>query len=173
MSKVIYYVAMSLDGYIATPDGGVDWLAPFNEAGEDYGYSEFIKSIDAILMGSKTFEQTQGFGAWPYQDKPSWVFSKRSFPEVPSGVLVTSKSPVQILTELESQGIERSWLVGGSELASSFATEGFLSELIVSIIPILLGDGIRLFHTFDSISNLKLLDITTFKNGIVQAHYLV
>ena len=70
MPEVVYYVAASLDGYIATPDGGVEWLAPFEGTGEDYGYAKFYTSVDAVLLGRKTFEKSLSFGEWPYPGNP-------------------------------------------------------------------------------------------------------
>ena len=76
--EVVYYVACSVDGLIATPDGGLDWLTPFESSSEDYGYAAFYDSIDSVLVGSRTFEQSLTFGGWPYPGKPAWVFSARS-----------------------------------------------------------------------------------------------
>jgi dihydrofolate reductase len=69
VTEIIYYVAASLDGYIAMPDGGVDWLSPYNTANEDYGYSAFYGSVDALIEGSRTYEQVLGFGEWPHPGK--------------------------------------------------------------------------------------------------------
>jgi dihydrofolate reductase len=76
---VIYYVAASLDGYIAPPDRGLSWLEPFASPEEDYGYADFYRSIDAVLIGSQTFKQVSRFPQWPYADKPSWVFSQQPY----------------------------------------------------------------------------------------------
>ena len=77
MVDIVYYAAASLDGFIATPDGGVDWLPPIEAGGEDYGYGDFYASVDAVLMGSTTYENILRQTAWPYPDKKCWVFSKQ------------------------------------------------------------------------------------------------
>ena len=125
--EVVYYVAVSLDGFIATPDGGVDWLAPFEGGDEDYGYAAFYASVDAVLLGRRTCRQALSFGAWPYADKPCWVFSRRGRRElsaVPTGVTTTAASPREVVAGLERRGVGRAWLVGGGELAGSFRDQG-------------------------------------------------
>ena len=86
---IVFYVAMSLDGYIATPHGGIKWLAFFEKAGEDYGYATFYSSIDAVVLGSKTYERTLTFGGWPYPGKPCWVCSHRRLGATAPDVTVT------------------------------------------------------------------------------------
>ena len=71
LPEIVYYVATSIDGYIASPDGSVEWLSPYEGKGEDYGYTEFYDSVDGVLLGSRTYEKALSFGAWPYSDKPS------------------------------------------------------------------------------------------------------
>ncbi|MDP2183400.1 MAG: type II toxin-antitoxin system RelE/ParE family toxin, partial [Actinomycetota bacterium] len=120
MPEVIYYVASSLDGYIATPDGGLGWLAAFEASGEDYGYDVFYESIDVVLLGSRTFEQALTFGDWPYAGKSAWVFTSRRLETARDDVTVTDRSPSDVVAQLETQGVRRAWLVGGGSLAGSF-----------------------------------------------------
>jgi len=171
MPDVIYYVAVSLDGYIATPDGGVDWLSAFQTPEEDYGYAAFFDSIDALLFGSRTYEQALGFGEWPYGDKPCRVFSKRPLSVVKPAVHLTAKEPPAVLRELAAQGLKRFWLVGGGQLAASFRQYGLITEYILSVIPVLLGDGLPLFSAPGPETTLILIDTTTYPNGLVQLHY--
>jgi dihydrofolate reductase len=105
MPEIIYYVASSLDGYIATPDGGIAWLAPFESAGEDYGYAAFYASVDALLLGSRSYEQVLGFPSWPYPGKPCWVFSRRVLERADPLVILTPKSPREVASELDMRGI--------------------------------------------------------------------
>jgi dihydrofolate reductase len=139
MSTIVYYVAASLDGFIATPDGSVDWLSPFETADEDYGYSEFYSSVDSILMGSRTYKQVLGFGEWPYSGKPVWVFSRKQNLDKRPEVTVTSNEPIEVVSQLRGQKLNHTWLVGGGKLASTFRSCGLISEFIVSFIPIILG----------------------------------
>jgi dihydrofolate reductase len=169
---VIYYVAASLDGYIAPPDRGLSWLAPFGSSEEDYGYADFYRSIEAVLVGSQTFKQVAQFPQWPYPDKPCWVFSRQhlhtSFPRV----FVTDQSPAEVVAELDRRGCQRAWLVGGGQLASSFRVQGLITEYIVSVIPVLLSAGVPLFGSPTPAERLHLVASKVYPTGLVQLHYL-
>jgi dihydrofolate reductase len=158
--EIVYYVAASLDGFIATPDGGIEWLQPFEHTGEDYGYAEFYASVEAVLMGRKTYEQCLKFPEWPYAGKPYWMLSGSN-----------GNTPTSVVAEMRSRGIRRAWLVGGGRLAAAFRAEGLITEHIVSVIPVLLGAGIPLFHGAASRQDLKLLGTKSYDNGIVQLRY--
>jgi dihydrofolate reductase len=159
--EITYYVAASLDGFIATPDGGIEWLQPFENTGEDYGYGEFYASIEAVLLGRKTYEQCLQFPEWPYAGKPYWVLSKAS-----------GNTPAKVVAEMESRGLRRAWLVGGGKLAASFRAEGLITEYIVSVIPMLLGAGIPMFDGAAPREELRLVGSKAYGNGIVQLRYL-
>lgn len=172
MPAVIYYVASSLDGYIATSDGAVEWLAPFEASGEDYGYRAFYASVDAVLLGSRTYEQALTFGEWPYADKPSWVFSHRPLEPAGGDVVVTDRDPREVLAALDAMGVARAWLVGGGALAGSFRSAGLITEYIVSIMPVVLGTGVALFGASGPEEHLRLVGSTSFPDGVTQARYL-
>jgi len=172
MTEIIYYVAASLDGFIATSGGGVEWLSPFESPGEDYGYSEFYASVDSLLMGSRTYEQILGFGQWPYPDKPSWVFSRRLNLAARPNVTITPGKPDEMVSELKARNLKRTWLVGGGELASSFRYRGLIAEYLVSLIPIILGAGVPLFAQPGPRENLMLADSKSFPGGLAQLRYL-
>lgn len=156
MTEVVYYVAASLDGFIATADGGVDWLSEF-EGEEDYGYAEFLSGIDALLLGRTTYEQVLTFGEWPYAGKPTWVFSHRELPGAPEGVTVTSLAPAEVVSGMQAQGVGRAWLVGGGELAGSMARAGLITRYIVSVMPVLLGQGVPLLGQGGAGARLRLV----------------
>jgi len=158
--EIVYYVAASVDGFIATPDGGIDWLKPFENTGEDYGYAEFYASVEAVLMGRKTYEQCLQFPEWPYAGKPYWVFSA-----------VTGNTPRKVVAEMKARGLRRAWLVGGGKLAAAFRAEGLITEHIVSVIPVLLGAGIPMFDGPGSAEKLQLLSSRPYSNGIIQLRY--
>ena len=170
MVHVTYYVAVSVDGYIATADGGTDWLRPFESASEDYGYHDFYRSIDAAVMGSHTYEQCLTFAEWPYPGKLCWVFSRRTFANR-SDVTVTTDTPAAVLQQLDARGLMRIWLAGGGELAASMRKSGSIDEYIFSVIPVILGGGIGLFAYTSAKENLRLLECKTYPNGVVQLHY--
>jgi dihydrofolate reductase len=186
MLEIIYYVAASLDGYIATPDGGVAWLAPFEAAGEDYGYAAFYASVDALLLGSRTYEQVCTFDPWPYPGKPCRVFSRRPLAPARPEVTVTARSPRQVAAELEACGIRRAWLVGGGQLAAAFRAEALITEYIVAVIPVVLGAGIPLFgapapdlrglpekpKVSTASEPLQLVEHQVYPNGVAQLRYL-
>ena len=172
MPEVIYYVAASLDAYVATPDGGVEWLSPFEAAGEDYGYADFYASVDVVLLGSRTYEQLLTFATWPYAGKPCWVFSQRQFTMAQPEVTQTHHDPAQVIHTLQARGFCRAWLVGGGALAASFRAGGLITEYIVSIIPVILGAGVPLLASPGPRESLQLAASTSYPNGVVQLRYL-
>src|SRR2546430_17220904 len=127
MPEVIYYVASSLDGYIETTDGGVDWLSRFHTAGEDHGAAELEASVDALLLGSHTYEFALKVGHWPSPDKLSWVFTRRDLPVLHPSVTLTAQSPREVVEFLASRGLRRPWLMGGGNLAASFHADHLIS----------------------------------------------
>ena len=143
--EIVYYVAASLDGFIATPDGGVEWLAPWEGSGQDYGYAAFLSSVDGLVLGSRTYEQALTFGSWPYGGKRAWVLSSRRLDAVP-GAVVTDGTPNDVVAEMAALGLRRVWLVGGGAIAGAFRAEGLISEYIVSVMPVILGGGVPLFR---------------------------
>jgi dihydrofolate reductase len=169
--EVVYYVATSLDGYIATPDGGIGWLFPFEGAVEDYGYARFYESVDAILVGRRTFEQARMFAEWPYPGKPCWVFSGRHISVAQPEVIVTSQTPVQAMSEFSVRDLRRVWLVGGAALAASFRADGLITEYIISIIPVILGAGIPLFAASGPVERVQLAESTPYPNGVIRLRY--
>lgn len=168
--EVIYYVAVSADGYIATADGRIDWLTPYETAGEDYGYAAFYASVDAILLGRRTYEQCLGFGTWPYADKPCWVFSQLAIQSSQMGVTVTSQEPREVLASLQARGLRRA-LVGGGALAGAFPAQGLISHYILSVIPVMLGGGVSLFTPGGGQQALALIDSRIYSNDVVQLRY--
>lgn len=169
------FIAMSLDGFIARADGSLDWLAEFNRADEDYGYDEFINAMDGIIMGRKTFEVISGFDQWPYT-KPVIVLSTSlQADELPGDIaseVVIARSVPEARTEAARQGWKRAYIDGGAAIRS-FLTEGAMCELVVSQVPILLGEGIPLFAGLNAETRLQHLGTRTFSSGLVQSRYEV
>ncbi len=169
--EIVYFVASSIDGFIATDDGGVDWLAPFNDSGEDFGYGKFYASIDAILMGSGTYEFALKRASWPHSGMPTWVFTNRDLPLLDPAIELTSRTPREVAAALRVAGVERAWLMGGGKLANSLRGEGLLSEYMIAVVPVMLGSGIPLFANGQRIDSLKLVDAKRYECGIVGLHY--
>lgn len=171
MSAVILYIAASLDGYIAKADGSVDWLAIVNDEETDYGYADFYAGVDAIAMGSRTYEQVLDFEEWPYPDKRVFVFTRRPLEAVTHDVSFTSQSPVDFVRGLDSAGVRTLWLAGGGDLVASFMEHRLIDEYIISVVPIVLGDGIPLFKGPLPEHRLEFLESTDYASGLVQLHY--
>ncbi len=171
MPDVIYYVACSLDGFIATPDGGVEWLEPFQTAEEDYGFGEFYASVDALLLGSRTYEVSLGFGDWQAPDKPSWVFTRRDLPLAHPSITLTSDDPADVMETLQARGLKRVWLMGGGRLAASFRTRALITHYEIAVIPVILGEGIPLFAAAEGQDPLELTGTSRCPSGVIQLSY--
>jgi len=160
-----------IDGYIGPPDGSLKWLSPFEGGAEDYGYAKFFASVDSVLLGRRTYEQSLGFGKWPYEGKRCWVFSRQKLEGAPPGVTVTMHSPREVVRQMKAQKLGRAWLVGGGELAGAFRAEGLIREYIISVIPVMLGKGIQLFGGNGTQEALTLVESQRYASGIIQLRY--
>ena len=164
---VIYYVATSLDGFIARKNGSVDWL--FTD--HDYGYADFFKGMDALVMGSKSYKQVLTFGDWPYAGKLSYVFTHAELRTSRDDVIFVSDQPDKVLSHLAANGLNRIWLMGGAELATSFLCRGLIHEYILLIHPVILGKGIPLVYSPIPQEDLRLIKSKQYPDGLLQAHY--
>ena len=154
------------------PDGSVDWLDRFAEGGNDHGYKSFYQGIDGLLMGRGTYDIVRGFGDWPYPGKPCQVLTRNPQESAAEGVELRHVTPQEGLARLGEQGCRRIWLAGGGSLAGSCLAAGLLDEVIVSVIPQLLGAGIPLFAGGRE-RRLQLLEQHGYNSGIVQMRYQV
>jgi dihydrofolate reductase len=170
--EIVYYVAASLDGFIATADGGIEWLKPFERGAEDYGHAEFYASVDCVLLGRNTYEQALGFSDWPYPGKACWIFSRSLTDMSEAAVRFTAGPPSKAVNQIAAEGRSRAWLVGGGKLAAAFRAEGLIGEYLISVIPVLLGTGIPLFGAAGAQSPLRLAGAKTYDSGIVQLRYV-
>lgn len=170
------FVALSLDGFLARPDGGLDWLDEANlkiPRGEDCGYRTFFSSVDALVMGRKTIETVRAFPAWPYGEKPVVVRS-RSLQVLPAGVPETvslsSESPRDLLSRLGELGCRRLYVDGGQTIRA-FLAEDLIDDLTITWIPIVLGRGIPLFGAEPRDRRLECVSTRTYRFGFVQTVY--
>ncbi|MCP4611366.1 MAG: dihydrofolate reductase [Planctomycetes bacterium] len=167
------YIATSLDGFIATKDGGVDWLMEVpNPEKSDYGFFEFMNSVDAIVMGRNTFEKVLSFYEWPY-NKIVFVLSNSltDIPEKLKGKVEIIKGELEaVINELKTRGYNNLYIDGG-KVIQSFLNEDLIDDMIITRVPILLGDGIPLFDNLKQ--NLKFRHIKTeiFNNTLVKSCY--
>ena len=167
MRKIIYFVATSLDGYIASKDGSVDWL--FTEG--DYGTQIFMKTIDTILMGRKTYEQASEFGLGYFTGKKIFVFTKSKKLKAAEGVEIINEDAAPFTRNLIRKKGKNIWLLGGGKLASSFQNNKLIDEYHLFVHPIILGEGISLFNQLSKISTLKLKGYKKFGSGLVRINY--
>jgi dihydrofolate reductase len=165
--NIILFIATSLDGYIARKDGGIDWL--FTD--QDYGYEQFYSRIDTVIMGRKTYEDVLTFGEFPYKGKECYVFSKTNQKNNPY-VEFIHEDVLEFITKLIQQEGKDIWLVGGAGLIESFIRHNLIDEFIISIHPILLGDGIPLFLQNEYETKLTIKNCNVFDTGLVQLHYV-
>jgi len=171
MTSITYLVASSIDGYIATESGSVDWLTPFQAQGEDHGFLELYSSVEALLMGSRTYEFALTAPAWPSPEKSTWVFTRRSLRIVHPSITLTPDSPATVMQNLGARRIKHAWLMGGGKLAASFRKEGLISRYVISVMPVVLGGGIPLLEATGQMETLALVSAVPFKSGVVQLTY--
>jgi dihydrofolate reductase len=176
--KVSVYIATSLDGFIAKRDGSIDWLNEANAVvpeGEDCGFMAFMDSVDALIMGRKTYEQVLSFGQWAYGDTPVVVLSHNSIEiplRLPDTVSHSAESPSAILKRLAANDVKHVYVDGGSTI-QSFIAESLIDEITITIIPVVLGGGIPLFAPIKKDITLTHLRTTAYAFGFVQSTYSV
>jgi dihydrofolate reductase len=169
MPEFILYIATTLDGYIASPDGSIEWLTSLETNGEDNGYEAFYETIDALIMGSTTYEQVVGFGDWAYPGKPSYILTNRNLSTDRNDIFFISDIEA-ILRDINDRGYKRIWIVGGAKVASLFMERGLIDEYILSLIPIILGTGIFLYQNVPE-QKLSLVKTKSYTSGAVELHY--
>lgn len=163
------FIATSLDGFIALPDGSIKWLDAVQLDGEDYGFAAFFASIDTLVMGRLTWETVLRFDEWPYAGKRVVVLTHRPA-EGRHGESFESGEPAAILARLHAGGARRVYVDGGAVI-SQFFREELVDELTVSVVPIVLGDGIRLFQGGLPRRALRLTGSHAYPSGLVQLRY--
>lgn len=169
--KLILYIAMSLDGYIATNDDDISWLSMVEMEGEDYGYHEFIAGVDTVILGRRTYEKVLSMGVdFPHSDKECYVITRRAQADLGT-IKFYAGDPVQLVKELKRKEGKKIFCDGGAQTVFMLMKEQQIDEFIVSIIPVFLGDGIRLFQSGFPGFNLKLVKSTEYKSGLVKLHY--
>lgn len=171
MLKASVFVGISVDGFLARSDGGLDWLP---DAPEDHGYDAFMATVDVIVMGRKTYDIVLGFGAWPFT-KPVFVLTNRALPlPLPEGAMVESLTgtPAEIAVLLEQRGYLHAYIDGGIVI-QQFLRAGLIHEMTVTRVPCLIGRGIPLFGDLPGDIRLRHVRTTTFPSGLVSTLYAV
>jgi len=181
-SRVTIHMAASLDGFIARKDGSVDWLETSDkfEGGETLtpaAIKAFLETIDCYVMGSRTYEtalnfEAKGFG-WSYGDKPTFVLTHRDLPRTRDSVEFSAGDLARFVNDRLRPAFRNIWFVGGGVLSAECLRLGLADELRYSILPILIGDGIRFFEKLDKDVALHLAEVKAYGNGMVGLRYEV
>lgn len=169
--KLILYIAISLDGYIAGKNESLDFLSIVEKEGEDYGYAEFIASVDTIILGRKTYDKILSMGfPYPTGDQQVFVITRTERP--PGGHFTFYTGDLRsLVTELKGRPGKNIYCDGGAEIITQLLIHDSVDEIIISIIPILLGDGVRLFKDGRPQQKLSLRSVRHFDSGLTQLHY--
>lgn len=170
--KVILYIATSLDGYIAKPNDDLSFLSIVEKAGEDYGYTDFINSVDTVIIGRKTYDwvMTQ-VPEFPHANINSYVVTRTAKPSIGKTHFFTGELK-SLIAELKSHKGKDIYVNGGSDIVNELLKDNLIDEYIISIIPILVGDGVKLFNDGRPEQRLKFISTKQFESGLTQLHYL-
>lgn len=167
------FIGASLDGFIARPNGDLDFLPA--GGGEPHGYAEFFASVDALVIGRKTFETVLSFPEWPYADKPVIVLSSRplDFSAVrQSRIEQMAGDPVEIVSRLAGRGFHQLYIDGGTTI-QEFLRAGLIHRLTVTRVPVLIGQGVPLFGPLVRDVKLQHIETKQYRSGLVKSEYLV
>ncbi len=172
MGRTQYFCAASLDGFIARSDGSLDWLHPYDEVARST-YEAFLAGVGALVMGASTYRlvASDRSSPWPYHDRPAWVLTHHRLPSPDGADVRFVDGPVAGLAAdmRASAGTQNLWVVGGGEVASQFADEGLLDDLLLTIVPVVLGAGIPLFAR--AVPTLGLRESRRFGPGLIELRY--
>jgi dihydrofolate reductase len=166
------FVGTSLDGFIARANGDFDFLE--SGGGEPHGYDEFTTTVDALVIGRKTFETVLAFEQWPYGEKPVFVLSTRPLAPAPPGAVVEHMSgePAEIWAQLTARGLQHIYVDGGITI-QRFLRAGLIERLIVTRVPVLIGQGIPLFGALPQDVLLRHVATRQYAGGLVQSEYVI
>ncbi len=170
--KIIVNIATSADGYVARPDGNLDWLTERPAPKGFYGLPQFERSVDAKILGRKTFDRSLELGAQFRSDNLYYVFSRQPAPAVvPPGVHFVAESIHIFAERLRREHGKNIWLMGGSEIIGAFLDEDVIDEFIITVVPTFIGEGIPLIAPKHRAVPLRSLGVEQFTDGVVQLHY--
>jgi dihydrofolate reductase len=169
--QVILYIAMSLDGYIAKPNDDLSFLSIVEKEGEDYGYTDFVSTVDNVILGRKTYDWVmKQVGAFPHAGKNAFIITRTAKPSIGKTVFYTGDL-TELVRKLKSENGKNIFCDGGAEIVNELLKNDLLDEIIISVIPILVGNGTKLFNEGRPEQKLKLVNVKTFDTGLIQLHY--
>ncbi len=175
MNKIQLYIAVTIDGFIARENGSLDWLDEIpNSEQTDYGYNDFYKEVSTVVMGRKTYEEILGFDVeWPYSNCISYVFTKdKDYLAKTENTKILNEVSNEVIEMLRKESNRNIWNVGGGDLISDFLNLDAIDEMVLSIIPVVLGKGIRLFPNEPKETKFELKKAEPFETGVVNLTYL-
>jgi dihydrofolate reductase len=170
VTRLSVFIACSLDGYIATLDGSLDWLEGAASDDEDYGYDDFLKTVDALAMGRGTYDHIAHLDPLPFGERPVFVFTHHP-PTPREGVYFWDASPREAVARWSAKGLDRVYVDGGV-LVSSFLAEGLVDDITITLAPVVLGEGRPLFHSGFPRAELSLVDVKHWSSGMAQLSYV-
>jgi dihydrofolate reductase len=169
--RVRVFIASSLDGFIAGPDDDLSWL-PDPEPGQDHGYGAFMADIGALLMGRRTFDVVMGFGVeWPYGERPVLIATHRAMPQAPASVRAVTGSITELVALALAAADGRDVYIDGGNLIRQALDAGLIDEMVVTLIPVVLGAGYPLFAGAQQRHSFELVDLTQFAGGLISLRY--
>jgi dihydrofolate reductase len=169
--KVILYIATSLDGYITQPNDDLSFLSIVEQEGQDYGYADFIKTVDTVIVGRKTYDKVVSMGFdFPHADKDAYIITRTPKPSIGSVKFYTDDLK-SLIDKLKSENGKNIFCDGGAEIVNELLKNDLIDEFIISVIPILVGNGTKLFKDGRPEQKLELVSVKSFDKGLTQLHY--
>jgi dihydrofolate reductase len=174
MKEIKVFIAVSLDGFIAYPDGGMDWLTEFpNPEKTDYGYKDLLALVDTVIMGGKTYRELLNMDViWPYKEQTTYVVTHGWTENAAAeNIQFITDNIIETISELRKQGGKDIWLVGGGELTAMLLAADLVNEMQICYIPVILGKGIPLFPNQPKQSKWELMNHTAYQSGVLKVDY--
>ena len=169
--KVILYIATSLDGYIAKPNDDLSFLSIVEQEGQDYGYADFVKTVDTVIVGRKTYDKVISMGFdFPHADKDAYIITRTPRPTIGS-VKFYSGELKTLVGKLKTESGKNIYCDGGAEIVNELLKDNLIDEFIISVIPILVGNGTKLFKDNRPEQKLELVSVKSFDKGLTQLHF--
>jgi dihydrofolate reductase len=169
--RVILYIAMSLDGYISKPSDDLSFLSIVEKEGEDYGYGNFMATVDTVILGRKTYDWVmKEVGEFPHADKKAFVITRTAQPKINNTVFY-SGDLIELISRLKSENGKNIYCDGGAEIVNELLRHQLMDEMIISVVPILVGEGTQLFKEGIPEQQWQLVSSKSFVTGLVQMHY--
>lgn len=171
MRKVILYIATSFDGYIAKPNDDLGFLSIVEQEGQDYGYADFVRTIDAVIVGRKTYDKVISMGFdFPHADKDAYIITRTPRPDIGTVKFYTGDLKT-LIDKLKSNNGKNIFCDGGAEIVNELLKSDLIDEFIISVIPILVGSGTKLFKDGRPEQKIELVSVKSFDKGLTQLHY--